>query len=178
MKSCEDCIKACKKDAPCPKFTAAVAEICHYSSPECQGETKESCGYWDGSSYCPQQVLSKIKVKAAFRSALEVGDLYTLEEAFDALCNYEISMDYMHILVVLRRRYGWDAFVITDDNSLENILSSEDLDADIEDVQSYLVAYADDVMAAHLSEDDTYMREPADQVLGIRYARDCRGVAI
>ena len=176
MKSCADCIKGCKKDAPCFKFTAAVSEICRSFGPECQGQTKENCGYWDGCSHCPQKVLTKLRAAATFESALEVGDLYTLEEVFDDLLNYEISMSYMHIIVVLRRRFGWDAFIVTDDNSLENILSSEDLDADIEEVQSYLFAYADDVMAAHLSEDDTYVRRPADELLGIRYAKDCRAI--
>lgn len=43
-------------------INTTIINVCRFFSPECHGENKTNCGYWDRISKCPQEEM-KIKRK-------------------------------------------------------------------------------------------------------------------
>lgn len=184
-KSCKDCMFDCKhSEGICYKFCReAEGEACHYLSPECAGQTKFNCGYWNGIHLCPQATIVERRAKSAmddsydetsFELIFGVGELFAMQEMYDSICHYEIHMNYQDILVVLTREQGWDVFLFVDKDELlfENILSSDDCDVTVSQVEAFILENVSGVLDAHLAEDDDRRRPAVDDLLDIRYTEE------
>jgi hypothetical protein len=85
---CKTCIRECKdpnRHSICfRKKVKPEDEICCYFGPECQGFTKENCGFWNNICKCPQESINKER--------LEMKDHYAFPFELCAECETVIVM--------------------------------------------------------------------------------------